>query len=297
MIDSQATHPDPTFARLVRRRLLEAKQHGSLHLTRVRTHLLTDEGVSFVVHEALEKRNKPKKRTSSWTSRPVHDPFDNHEPDLFIENLSETHKVLLNKYPVLNDHLLIVTRTFESQTSALTLADFDAVVRIRRRLDALIFYNAGPTAGASQPRKHIQAVALPIGHLPQPLPMWPQPATQATGTMVAVTVPSWPFRHAAVYLGGEPTSVDETNLREATGIALDALGLRGRDDSPGPYNLLLARSWLWVVPRIQERFQNISINALGFAGSLYVKNTKRLERLRLAGPMEALRATAGCRMD
>ena len=60
-----------------------------------------------------------------------------------------------------------------------------------------------------------------------------------------------------------------------------------------PYNLLLRRGWLLLVPRRAERWEGISINALGFAGSLFVKHRDDIERIRPAGPMQLLAAVAG----
>ena len=57
----------------------------------------------------------------------------------------------------------------------------------------------------------------------------------------------------------------------------------------GPYNLLLMREWMLLVPRSRERFDSISINALAFAGSFFVKDDAQLERVRQAGPIAILR--------
>ncbi|TMH28158.1 MAG: hypothetical protein E6H63_09175 [Betaproteobacteria bacterium] len=57
-----------------------------------------------------------------------------------------------------------------------------------------------------------------------------------------------------------------------------------------PYNLLVTRDWMLVVPRRQERYESISVNALGFAGSLFVRDAAELELVRRAGPMNVLRA-------
>jgi ATP adenylyltransferase len=45
-----------------------------------------------------------------------------------------------------------------------------------------------------------------------------------------------------------------------------------------------------VVPRAREHYESISVNALGFAGSLFVRNRSELERVRRSGPMNVLRA-------
>ncbi|MEX5213462.1 MAG: hypothetical protein NW703_04805 [Nitrospiraceae bacterium] len=57
----------------------------------------------------------------------------------------------------------------------------------------------------------------------------------------------------------------------------------------GPYNLLVTRQWIMVIPRSAECFEGLSINALGFAGGLSAKNAAQVGLLRSRGPMTAWR--------
>jgi sulfate adenylyltransferase (ADP) / ATP adenylyltransferase len=47
------------------------------------------------------------------------------------------------------------------------------------------------------------------------------------------------------------------------------------------------------VPRSQESFADIPINALGFSGALLVRNTEQLAYLREIGPLTVLKEV-GC---
>jgi ATP adenylyltransferase len=47
-----------------------------------------------------------------------------------------------------------------------------------------------------------------------------------------------------------------------------------------------------AVPRVRECYGTVSVNALGFAGSLFVKDTEQLETIRAAGPMNVLKRVA-----
>jgi hypothetical protein len=49
------------------------------------------------------------------------------------------------------------------------------------------------------------------------------------------------------------------------------------------YNLLIARRWMLLVPRRRERFETPSVNAVGFAGSLFTRTDERPAR-RGRGP-------------
>jgi ATP adenylyltransferase len=59
-----------------------------------------------------------------------------------------------------------------------------------------------------------------------------------------------------------------------------------------PYCLVITREWMIVVPRSREHFGTVSINSLGYAGALLVRNEEELQVIRDAGPLAALRATA-----
>jgi sulfate adenylyltransferase (ADP) / ATP adenylyltransferase len=49
---------------------------------------------------------------------------------------------------------------------------------------------------------------------------------------------------------------------------------------------------MMVVPRQQERYQSISVNALGFAGAFLVRNLEELEILKTIEPIALLQSVA-----
>jgi ATP adenylyltransferase len=59
-----------------------------------------------------------------------------------------------------------------------------------------------------------------------------------------------------------------------------------------PYNLLLTREWMLLVPRARESVAGISINALGFGGSLFVKTPHQVEQIARLRPMAMLQHVA-----
>tara|TARA_R110000824_G_scaffold170332_1_gene347653 strand:- start:145 stop:585 length:441 start_codon:yes stop_codon:yes gene_type:complete len=61
-------------------------------------------------------------------------------------------------------------------------------------------------------------------------------------------------------------------------------------DSLAPaHNLLMTREHIWVVPRSQSSFNNLAINALGFAGTILVKDDQQLTQLNQIGCLELLK--------
>ena len=78
---------------------------------------------------------------------------------------------------------------------------------------------------------------------------------------------------------------------------LEDAGIKGMESGgwqrqSGPYCLLATREWMFLVPRSREFFEGISINSIGFAGGLLVRNSEEMSRLKEAGPMEVLRQVA-----
>ena len=225
--------------------------------------------------------------------KPVN-PFLPSDPDLFVANLSDTHLCLLNKYNVVDHHILIVTRAFEDQDTWLTQADFEALALTLAEIDGLAFYNGGRLAGASQRHKHLQLVPPPLCPDRSPLPL----ATIVAGLALdpsatdPVESPHLRFRHAIVPLGGGPSPAGPT-LLGAYRTLLSHLGVDwSQPPQAFPYNLLATRDWMIAVARQQDHYQSIPVNSLGFAGSLLVKNLEQLDLLKTIGPMTILKNVA-----
>ena len=90
---------------------------------------------------------------------------------MFVADISATHFCLLNKYNVLDHHLLIITREYVDQDQLIALEDFAALWACMAEIDGLGLYNAGTTAGASQSHKHLQLLPLPLADSGPPIPI------------------------------------------------------------------------------------------------------------------------------
>lgn len=267
---------------------------GALRSVQTRTETIEQAGIRFLVH-VLQSRDE------KASASPVKgfNPFLPYDPDLFVADISSTHLCLLNKYNVLPNHLLIITRQFVDQESLLDHADFAALwfglARFAEaQIDSFGFYNGGSSAGASQRHKHLQLTPLPFRADGPPTPVDAVLAGLA-GRPGIVTAPQFPYLHAVVQLDftwREPLQWGAHELWERYHALLEAVGLpasRGAGASqPGPYNLLVTRRWMMIVPRTQASFRSIPVNALGFAGSLLAKNEHQLRILRELGPLAVL---------
>lgn len=263
-----------------------ALQNGALQPIPTEYEFVEQDGIRFLVRvlSNLVRKDEAKKQQKS-TSKKDFNPFLPYDEELFVADISETHICLLNKYNVVDYHILIVTRAFEEQESLLTQQDFAAMWACLEEIDGLVFYNAGKAAGASQRHKHLQLIPLPLVSGEVNIPIEPLLAEASFQDGVG-TITTLPFKHALVKFDSQ-----------APGATLDGYYalLRKLDlqsEEFHPYNLLATREWMLIVPRSQERFESISVNALGFAGALLVRDRQQLQRLRDYHPMTILKSVA-----
>lgn len=276
----------PDLLTLIDRCTASALDSGALLPIRTEQATVADGGLPFAVRWVSSLAHKDAARVEAVSRRdPAYNPFLPPDPELTVAALGDDHLAVLNKYPVIERHLLIVTRHFEAQTAPLSVADLGALARVMRAHDGLGFYNGGTEAGASQPHKHLQWVPSGAG-LAAFLP-----AATAAAYGAVVRNPALPWDHAFIRLEAAWWRAPAA-LAEAFATACAAVGLDATADPMPPYNLLLTRDWLLVVPRSRDQWDGISVNALGFAGSLFVRRAEDIERLRADGPLRLLAGVA-----
>ena len=308
MPPSRTTPISDGLADTIAARTCAALATGALEPIETDETALEDGDVRFVVRSVSSLARK----RAAWAipkdgARP--NPFAPPDAELVIGDITPTHFGVLNKYPVVAHHLLVVTDEFVDQETLLDTTDFAALAACLRQVDGLGFYNGGREAGASQSHRHLQHV---------PLPLSTQRGGDAWSVPMEAVFDQWssgggttrllrlPFRNAFGVL--EPSLFNAADaaerLLELYTLMLAACGLHEESANDGgraaneperplgPYNLLVTRGWMLLVPRTQEHFGTISVNALGFAGSLFVRDEAEMDALRAAGPMSALRAVA-----
>ena len=252
---------------------------GVMHSFECALEYVQDHGVEFVLRVATQLPRGETAAGRGADAAPLpRNPFLAPDPELVVrERLTATHRAMLNKFSVLREHLLVVTREFREQRELLDESDFEALAACMADAEVLAFYNGGPEAGASQPHKHLQVVTLPLSprHL---VPM---------DVLLRANTPSLPFRHGFARLApgqvADPGAMLRTyrELHRAAGLA-----------APRPYNLLVTNEWMLVVPRSRDRFEGISINSLAFAGSFFVRDARQAHVIAAAPPMSVLGSVA-----
>jgi len=267
-----------------------ARRRGALQPIATETHTVEDAGVHFQVRVVSSLVHKETDGHAHWQdAADRRNPFLPYDKDLHVADVSDTHVCLLNKYNVLDHHILIVTRVFEHQESALTPRDFAALGACMAEYEALGFYNSGPVAGASQPHKHIQLVPLPLaGAIALPIASLLEAAPRRTEPS---RLDRFPFVHAFAWLDAaglaEPAAW-ASSVEALYRALLAAVGLDPASPRPPPYNLLITRRHMLLIPRVRARFETVPVNALGFAGSFFVPGPSGLDVIRRAGPMTVL---------
>jgi len=291
-----AHFPPGTLWDTLREVTQRALQSGALQPIPTDFQYLEDGGIRFLVRLVRNLARKPRPSSPETPSRVVRrNPFLPFDPELYVADASPGHVCLLNKFNVVEHHLLIVTRAFEEQETLLTREDFEALWKCLAEYEGLGFYNSGIVSGASQPHKHLQLVPLPLDPAGPALPI--APTIDSAGISADVrSLDGLPFPHAVVALDADAAAEPATaaaqaydryrRLLPAIGVALPAAVA---DRVAKPYNLLATRRWMLAVPRVRECFHSISCNSLTFAGALLVRDEQELETLQRHGPLAALR--------
>lgn len=287
-----------TLLRLIDEVSEKALANGSLLPIRTGSAYIDDNGLRFVVRilSNLERKDADRLRRAQGKKG---NPFIPYEKDLFVADLSPTHIALLNKFNVMERHLLIVTKTFEDQENLLMPADFSALWTCMAEYDAVGFYNGGEAAGASQPHKHLQIVPLPLAEQGPPVPIQPL-ADEITDTGRITRLRSFGFRHRFVRFELDNSGFPRQPWKQCIDLyrtMLSDLGMSvPREHAPvrqsDPYCLLITRQWMLLVPRRQEFYGEVSVNSLGFAGCLLVRKPEHLELVIKTGPLALLRAVS-----
>jgi ATP adenylyltransferase len=269
--------------------------------------LVRDGDVEFIVRIiddlAGKTKGQIKKAPLEISAQGNTNPFLPYEQDLFVTELSDTHVCILNKFCILGHHILMITRAFERQDSPLTLQDFIAMWTCMTEFDGLAFYNSGISSGSSQYHKHLQMVPVPLAPRGLSIPIEPLLSSTVYRGNIGHCA-ELPFVHAISRIDSAELSSLQLTAEAALdrySSMLDTLDMHREKDAgiriSTPYNLLVTRRWMLLIPRSREFFDSISINALGFAGALLVQNIQQLQALKTQGPMTVLKEVAIARRN
>ena len=148
---------------------LEKKYNSSQHIVKsqIIDELFLQDNIKYLIKYL--KIDNTKNKPILINKKEFKDPF---APPLFedmivSENFCDLneHRILFTKFPLFKNQVLIVSREFKSQYTHLEKENFRDLIILLNLIDGFGFFNGGEKAGASQPRKHLQAA--PFGSLPE----------------------------------------------------------------------------------------------------------------------------------
>lgn len=199
-------------------------------------------------------------------------PFLPYDRNLLLTEISTDYVLIFNKFCVIPEHLLIITKEFAEQDAQYTVADFEVVNGVLRDLSEmkpLAFYNSGPDAGASQRHRHFQVI--PTDNIPIEEHIINDSNNDLVDEPFAIPLYS-SFRHACIRA---PKSVSSTWHYDSYTKLRSFCKLKSNES----FNLLWTREWMLLVPRRTE-FSDAgmtSINAMAFAGYFLVMDESLME--------------------
>ncbi|BGP12790.1 hypothetical protein JCM10213_007304 [Rhodosporidiobolus nylandii] len=313
-----------TFAGLgpkIKKQYAEAVRTSAVHFTESEEVELDDEetGIPFEVRFAPALAKKPLPKEGEAGKQQDDDPLKYPgQPGLYVaedvvkedeQDAGEAFVVMLNKFCVSPRHFLLVTKEFVKQTTPLSPTELLAAWSILKQLGSrekhLAFFNCGKNSGASQPHKHLQFIPLANGVAPydgfldankpknakSPFQL---PLPYASFTSLITPPTSGLAGDIAAHLGERFISCLDLMIDHLRRLAeeenLSSSSIRLSDLS---YNVVLTQSYLHLVPRSAEKYttksgRSISVNSLGFAGMLLVKEQEALDEIKEVGVLEVL---------
>ncbi|KAG9001635.1 bifunctional AP-4-A phosphorylase/ADP sulfurylase [Tulasnella sp. 427] len=223
-----------------------------------------------------------------------------------LEEGGEEYVILMNKYCVVPNHFLLVTKEFKRQTSPLTPQDLAAAYKLmsagrRQGKNFFMFYNCGPLSGSSQPHKHLQFMPLVEENAPPIERLARRQRLEVDGK--AFVISQLPYAHHIFRLPAYQSRPLEEVLDILAQAFISLMDLTFQTlrqlpvlpDGPPAYNVLLTFDHLHVIPRGSAEHQlsrgkvDIPVNALGFAGMMITKSEEEKSLLIEERPLEILR--------
>ncbi|RCI14597.1 hypothetical protein L249_6562 [Ophiocordyceps polyrhachis-furcata BCC 54312] len=257
----------------------KAKSDGALTFYPTQAAIVKVGAIPFQLRFSPSLVKKPEPKRSSATSSAAVDPFANPPPSLYVAGVGKAHYLVLNKFAIVAEHLILATNDFESQTELLGLRDVEATLACLRAYGGglFAFFNSGVHSGASQPHRHVQL--LPIEGMRQGL----VPAS-------ADDEARWePLMGRQDLLDGAPFVSFAEDMDDASSAAhvhaaylrlyrraCRALGVDGAEEQVDgearvSYNLALTDGRIVVCPRRAEGEGDVAVNGALLAGTALVK--------------------------
>lgn len=293
------------FSAIVDAKYKSALADGEVVFTGSTQKYIEDQDLQFVVTLAPGLAKKP---TQEEAPEQIHrpkdfNPFLDPEPKTTVlADYGGEYNILLNKFPIVANHLLLTTKSYKSQSSPLSPNDLIASLNILEKLETssssnekfLGFYNCGENSGASQPHKHLQFLRYPDNFTPFPSTIASQDdAFIANANKEPLQSKKLPFAHYVLPLPREKEKLyDEDYVALAFSSLLQRTLTVLRDaGKPIAYNVVFTRKWMMLVPRSEPYYkEKLGLNSAAFTGLILAKNDELFNLILEDGPLKILEA-------
>ncbi|KAF4556703.1 ATP adenylyltransferase-like protein 3 [Elsinoe fawcettii] len=285
---------------LVRGKYDSAKASGALtfsetQLAIVQLHNQAQGNFQLRYCPALQKKPTQQKPEQTKDKKRFN-PFENPTGDLLVADVpssSPTHRLVLNKYPIIPNHFILATREFAQQTDLLEPEDLAVAYTVLKAWEMenpagklFAFFNSGSESGASQPHRHLQFVPfedmqrdVPEGQTWRPLMLGGSPSE--------TSIPELPFETAKVKMSSDitPAALHGVYLE----LVKKHVGLNASGEPAGSYNLGMTSESLAIAKRTNEAYMYkddsgiesaIAVNGTILAGTLLVKGEQEWKWLQ-----------------
>ncbi|KAH3684604.1 hypothetical protein WICPIJ_004435 [Wickerhamomyces pijperi] len=302
---SQFDLPD-NFGELINSKYQAGVQSGEIVFSESTSQIIEDEATEYQFNltllASLASKPTPEEAPEQIQRPKDFNPFLNPDPELTVlADYGSKFNILLNKFPVTANHLLLTTKEFKSQRSPLTPEELLASMKILDRLEKsskanekfFAFYNCGENSGASQPHKHLQFLQYPDGFTPFPSEIAAKDDPFiANSKKEPLQDTKLPFAHFVLPLPRGDELFDEETLVMAFSSLLQRTLTVLRDaEVDVAYNVVFTKKWMMLIPRSAPIYkEKLGINSCGYTGLLLAKNQELEKFILEEGPLEILKA-------
>jgi ATP adenylyltransferase len=153
----------PQFLTMLRDRVAAIfPENPSIKPIKFTSEKIVDQGIEFDIKLLQILTQKPTSTKDTFSplinkeNLPSKDPFvEPFEAGAFIDEITDTHSLIFNKFSVCDQHVIIITKAFEKQIDPLNIDDFKATSIVMASMNAFMFFNSGFNSGASIMHKHM----------------------------------------------------------------------------------------------------------------------------------------------
>lgn len=257
-----------------------AKESGSLVFSESTTEYKASNSFPYVITVVPHLKKKPSSElTSSENLEKEFNPFNPPDPSLVVlSDYSSNYAVVLNKFPIIPNHFLMITHIPFSQSLPLPPDDLLAAFELLRAANSqsgqrhLGFFNCGPSSGASVNHRHIQFLTVPTESQYRPFPDLIRDHQSMTADVK--------FEHIVVRLSDEVT-LDAAYAKILARLLTVFKNLRMEGlQCDKSYNFIFTEEWAVGIPRSNKASDSgIGINGVGVVGMMLAKGADEVQKI------------------